>query len=73
MDELLPEEIPAIRDSVRRFMHTEVLPVLDDYEARGELPRNLIRKAGAAGFYGSVFPESVGGTNVGLSGGSGDS
>ena len=65
MDELLPEEIPAIRESVRRFMQNEVLPVLDDYEARGELPRELVRKAGAAGFYGSVFPESVGGTNVG--------
>jgi isovaleryl-CoA dehydrogenase len=65
MDELLPEEIPAIRESVRRFMAAEVLPVLDDYEARGQLPRDLIRKAGAAGLYGSVFPESVGGTNVG--------
>jgi alkylation response protein AidB-like acyl-CoA dehydrogenase len=65
MSSLLPEELQAIRESVGRFMHTEVVPVLDDYEARGELPRELIRKAGAAGFYGSVFPESVGGTNVG--------
>jgi alkylation response protein AidB-like acyl-CoA dehydrogenase len=65
MDEMLPEEIPAIRESVRRFMKTEVLPVLDDYETRRELPRNLIMKAGAAGFYGSTFPEAVGGTNVG--------
>jgi alkylation response protein AidB-like acyl-CoA dehydrogenase len=29
------------------------------------LPRELVRKAGAAGFYGSLFPESVGGTNAG--------
>ena len=65
MDELLPEEIPAIRESVRRFMQTEVVPVLDKFEARGELPRELIKKAGAAGFYGAVFPESVGGTNLG--------
>jgi alkylation response protein AidB-like acyl-CoA dehydrogenase len=65
MSSLLPEELEAIRDSVRRFMHTEVVPVIDDFEARGVLPRELIRKAGAAGFYGSVFPESVGGTDVG--------
>lgn len=65
MDELLPEEIPAIRDSVRRFMETEVIPVLDQYEERRELPRDLIRKAGAAGFYGSTFPEEVGGTGMG--------
>ena len=65
MDERLPEEIPAIRDSIARFMETEVAPVMDDYEARGEMPRDLIKKAGAAGFYGAVFPESVGGTNLG--------
>src|SRR5271168_426761 len=65
MNDLLPEEIPAIRESVRRFMKTEVLPVMDQWEARGELPRDLVRKAGAAGFYGSLFPESVGGTNAG--------
>jgi len=65
MVDLLPEEITPIRDSVIRFMEREVVPVMDDYEARLELPRDLIRKAGAAGFYGSVFPESVGGTSVG--------
>lgn len=65
MDEMLPEEIPAIRESVRRFMATEVVPVLDGYEERRELPRDLIRKAGAAGFYGSTFPETVGGTGMG--------
>jgi isovaleryl-CoA dehydrogenase len=65
MDELLPEEIPSIRESVRRFMQTEVVPAMDDYEARGVLPRELVKKAGAAGFYGSVFPEEVGGTNTG--------
>jgi alkylation response protein AidB-like acyl-CoA dehydrogenase len=59
------EELDSIRESVRRFMKTEVTPVIDDYEARGELPRELIKKAGAVGLYGSVFPESVGGTNVG--------
>jgi len=65
MNDMLPEEIQTIRESVRRFMQAEVLPVLDDFEARRELPRDLIKKAGAAGFYGSTFPESVGGTSVG--------
>ncbi len=65
MDELLPEEIPAIRDMVEKFIETEVSPVMDDFEARGELPRELVKKAGAAGLYGAVFPESVGGTDMG--------
>jgi alkylation response protein AidB-like acyl-CoA dehydrogenase len=65
MDELLPDAIRAIRDSVNRFMATEVNPVMDEIEQRGEFPRDLVKKAGAAGFYGAVFPQSVGGTNLG--------
>lgn len=65
MDEMLSEEIPAIRESVRGFMQKEVIPVLDDYEERRELPRDLIEKAGQAGFYGSTFPEEIGGTGLG--------
>lgn len=65
MDELLPEEIGAIRETVNRFMEVEVNPVMDDFEARGIFPRDLVKKAGATGLYGSVFPESVGGTDMG--------
>lgn len=65
MDEFMPEEIPAIRDSVIRFMETRVNPVMDGFEERGEAPRDLVLEAGAAGFFGAVFPESVGGTNLG--------
>lgn len=63
--DLLGEDLGAIRDSVIRFMEREVVPVMDDYEARKELPRELVRKAGEAGLFGSLFPEEVGGTNVG--------
>lgn len=65
MDDLLPEEIPAIRESVQRFMETEVVPVMDGYEERRELPRDIIKKAGEAGYYGATFPESVGGSEMG--------
>ena len=58
-------EIEAVRDMVNRFMQGEVAPVMDGYEARGEFPRALVRKAGEAGLYGAVFPESVGGSNMG--------
>lgn len=58
-------ELSAVRDMVDRFMRHEVLPVIDGYEARQEFPRELIRKAGEAGLYGAVFPESVGGSDMG--------
>src|SRR3989441_2875010 len=65
MDPVMSEDLEAVRDMVNRFMQTEVVPVMDGYEKRGEFPRELIRKAGEAGLYGAVFPESVGGTNLG--------
>jgi hypothetical protein len=64
-DGLLSDEIKAARDTVARFMKITVAPELDAYEARGELPRDLIAKAGALGLYGSIFPEWAGGTGMG--------
>lgn len=58
-------DIEAVRDMVNRFMEAEVKPVMDDYEKRRAFPRELVRKAGAAGLYGAVFPESVGGSGMG--------
>jgi alkylation response protein AidB-like acyl-CoA dehydrogenase len=65
MDPAMSEEMEAVRDMVNRFMQTEVAPVMDGYERRGEFPRDLITRAGEVGLYGAVFPEAVGGTNLG--------
>jgi isovaleryl-CoA dehydrogenase len=65
MDPTMSEDTEVIRDLVTRFMQAEVAPVMEGYEKRGEFPRELVRKAGEAGLYGAVFPESLGGTNVG--------
>src|SRR5688572_29701700 len=65
MDRAMSEEIEAVRDMVNRFMQAEVVPVMDGYEKRGEFPRELVGKAGEAGLYGAVFPESVGGSDMG--------
>jgi alkylation response protein AidB-like acyl-CoA dehydrogenase len=65
MDPTMSEDTEMIRDLVTRFMQAEVAPVMEGYEKRGEFPRELVRKAGEAGLYGAVFPESLGGTNVG--------
>jgi isovaleryl-CoA dehydrogenase len=63
--ELHDDDLEAIRDSVIRFMEGEVVPVMDEWETRQELPRELVRKAGETGLFGSLFPESVGGTDTG--------
>ncbi|WP_132124340.1 acyl-CoA dehydrogenase family protein [Actinocrispum wychmicini] len=51
----------ALRETVRRFAESAVLPRLDEWERAGELPRDLHRKAGAVGLLGVAFPESAGG------------
>lgn len=55
-----PERV-ALRDVVRDFTAREVLPHLDDWEAAGELPRELHKRAAAAGLLGVAFPETAGG------------
>jgi len=66
-DDWLPEEIRLVRDSVIRFMESEIVPRMDAVESSGVFPRDLIGVCGAAGFYGAVFPESVGGTDLAIS------
>jgi acyl-CoA dehydrogenase len=53
--------VSDFRDSVRRFMASEVLPSLDQWERDGELPRELHKKAGELGILGVAFPEAAGG------------
>lgn len=51
----------ALRQTVRRFMESEVLPHLNAWERAGELPRELHRAAGQLGLLGVRFPDGVGG------------
>ncbi|MGH3583000.1 MAG: acyl-CoA dehydrogenase family protein, partial [Mycobacterium sp.] len=54
-------ERDELRKAVRTFAEREVLPYADEWERSGDLPRDLHRKAGAAGLLGAGMPESVGG------------
>src|ERR1700761_6740122 len=54
-------ERDALRKTVRSFAEREILPNVDEWERTGDLPRDLHRRAGAAGLLGANFPESVGG------------
>jgi glutaryl-CoA dehydrogenase len=47
MDELLSDEERQIRDKVRRFCVTEVIPIINDYWERAEFPFELIPKLAA--------------------------
>ena len=56
----------AVSQTVRRFVAAEIAPNIDRWEAEGELPRELHRKAAAAGILGLNYPEEYGGHSNGF-------
>ena len=54
-------ERQQLRKTVRSFAEREILPHIEEWERAGELPRDLHRRAAAAGLLGAELPESVGG------------
>ncbi|NML43341.1 acyl-CoA dehydrogenase [Ramlibacter sp. G-1-2-2] len=57
-------EHQAFRDTVRRFIDTEIAPFHAQWERDGQVPRELWRKAGAAGLLGCSIPEEYGGAGA---------
>ena len=58
------ESHESVCDTVRAFVSREITPHVDEWEAAGELPRALHRKAAAAGLLGLNYPEEFGGTGT---------
>jgi acyl-CoA dehydrogenase len=56
------ESHEAVCDTVRRFVEREIMPHVDAWEAAGELPRSLHKKAAEAGILALGYPEEYGGT-----------
>src|SRR5918999_2208031 len=64
MDFDLPEEVQMFRDAARDFARREIAPAVDEAERTERTPRDLFRKAGAAGFLGVRYPEALGGSGA---------
>jgi acyl-CoA dehydrogenase len=58
----LQQDIDALTDTVRRFTLERIAPHVAQWEAAGELPRELYREAAAIGLLGLGYPEALGGT-----------
>jgi acyl-CoA dehydrogenase len=61
----LPDELRMLRDQVRRFVETEVVPHAEAWEREGKIPREIFRKMGALGFLGMRHAADYGGTQMG--------
>ncbi len=62
--ELFSEDHEAFRDTVRRFIEREIAPRHAQWEDDGVVPRDLWRKAGAAGMLCCTVPEPYGGAGA---------
>ncbi len=61
---LFTEDHEMLRESVRRFMQTEVAPHHERWEEQGYVDRALWQKAGAAGYLCPSMPEQYGGAGA---------
>lgn len=61
-DDELRADRAALTDTVTRFARTEIAPHVDAWDAAGEFPRALYRRAGDLGLLGLGYPEQYGGT-----------
>ena len=61
---IFSEEHDLYRQSVRRFVETEVVPHRERWEEQGLVDRSLFTAAGAAGILGIAAPEEHGGGGV---------
>src|SRR5271156_2554119 len=64
MDFSLSSDQILIRDTVRKFMETEMRPILREYEREEKFPAEQLRKLGELGCCGMLVPEEWGGAGT---------
>jgi acyl-CoA dehydrogenase len=60
------EDHQLFRESFRDFLHKEVVPHIEKWEKTGAIERFIWKKFGEMGFFGLIYPEAYGGSNLDL-------
>lgn len=58
------EEHNAFRQSLRAFLDKEVVPFVDEWEEKGQIPKSIWKKMGNQGYLGLNYPEQYGGLDL---------
>ena len=66
MDFSVTPELATLRDTVARFIATEIEPAIGAYERDQRFPHEIIEKMGATGLFGAAFPKVLGGSEMGF-------
>ncbi len=64
LDEQLTVEEKLMRDSVKRFVDSEVMPGIATFYEKGEFDRSLIAKCAQLGLFGMTLPSAYGGSDA---------
>jgi acyl-CoA dehydrogenase len=62
---LITDDLHALAEQVMTFCEKEVRPNADEWEAAGEIPRDVLRTMGDLGMFGLRVPEDHGGLGMG--------
>ncbi|TFF84960.1 MAG: acyl-CoA dehydrogenase, partial [Promethearchaeota archaeon] len=62
----LTEEQLKLKEKVAKFTKDEIIPVIDDYDAKDEFPREIAKKAFDLGIMNVRIPKKYGGKGLGL-------
>ena len=65
MDFTLPEHVAALQEEVRKFAHREIRPHIMTWDEGKIFPLEVMKKLGAMGMMGIIFPEQYGGAGMG--------
>ncbi len=61
----LTDEQEQLRKEVRVFAEREIAPHVNEWDEKSEFPHAVVKKLGAMGLLGVIFPESLGGAGMG--------
>ncbi len=59
------EEQEMVREMVRDFASSEILPKIMEYDEKQEFPLEIVKKLGELGLLGIIFPKEYGGAEMG--------
>jgi acyl-CoA dehydrogenase len=58
------DDLRLLRETIRRFVETEVVPAGEAWEKAGMVPRPVLRRMGELGLLGMRYPEQYGGAEL---------
>jgi len=61
----LTEEQKQLQSAVRAFAEGEIAPHVSEWDEKSEFPHEVVKKLGAMGLLGVIFPEALGGAGMG--------